>query len=74
MTSSPRKRMLLRGGRLWSMAKFPNFIQKALERRHGYNDINIGVGAQMHFKGVFMVWLYATKRYNVEYLDVPFGF
>ena len=74
MTSSPRKRMLLRGGRLWSMAKFSNFIQKALERRHGYKDINIGVGARMHFKGVFMEWLYATKQYNVEYLDVPFGF
>ena len=56
------------------MAKFPNFIQKALERRHGYKDINIGVGARMHLKGVFMEWLDVTKRYNVEYLDVPFGF
>ena len=53
--------MLLRGGRLWSMAKFSNFIQKALERRHGYKDINIGVGARMHFKGVFMEWLYGPS-------------
>lgn len=65
--------MLLRGGRLWSMAEFPNFIQKALE---GVTVITIliSVGARMHFKGVFMEWLYATKRYHVEYLDVPFDF